>query len=100
MTPSIWQLLIVLFILSIPFILGLLLIQKKEYLELSGHKRYAGFWHRFLAGIIDLIILYVVTFIVSLVLSNISYQLALIIYTGASGFISLLYYVLFQSSLK
>ncbi len=103
MTPSIWQFLIVLFIFSIPVILGLLLIQKTEYLELSGNQRYAGFWHRFLAGVIDLIILYLVTFIAAFVLSAISSELALIIFTGASLFsfiISLLYYVLFQSSSK
>ena len=46
MTSSIWQILIVLFILGISIILALLLIKKVGYSELSGNQKYAGFWHR------------------------------------------------------
>ena len=103
MTPSIWQLLIVFFIFGLPVILALLLIKKGEYSELSDKQRYAGFWHRFLAGIIDLVILYVGIFVVSYVLSSFSSDLAMIIFMGANAFgfiISLFYFVLFQSSSK
>ena len=102
MTPSIWQLLIVLLICLSPLIV-LIFLRKKQYAQLSGNQKYAGFWHRFLAGIIDLIILYVGTFVVSLLLSSFSSDLAIIIFAGANAFgfiISLFYYVLFQSSSK
>tara|TARA_B100000929_G_C15271976_1_gene340498 strand:+ start:72 stop:590 length:519 start_codon:yes stop_codon:yes gene_type:complete len=104
MTPSIWQILIVLFILGIPIILALLLIKKVEYSELSGNQKYAGFWHRFLAGIIDLIIIYVGTFVIFFVIGLlVSSDVATILMLSANviGFIvSLFYYVLFQSSSK
>ena len=38
MTPSIWQLLIVLFIFGLPVILGLIFIRKKEYSALSENQ--------------------------------------------------------------
>ena len=102
MTPSIWQLLIVLLICLSPLIV-LIFLRKKQYAQLSGNQKYAGFWHRFLAGIIDLIILYAGTFVVSLLLSSFSSDLAMILFVGANAFgfiISLFYYALFQSSSK
>ena len=41
-------------------ILCLILIKKNSYKKLSKNQIYAGFWQRFLAGIIDLIILIVI----------------------------------------
>ena len=41
-------------------ILCLILIKKNPYKKLSKNQIYAGFWQRFLAGIIDLIILIVI----------------------------------------
>ena len=44
-------------------ILCLILIKKNSYKKLSKNQIYAGFWQRFLAGIIDLIILIVIEII-------------------------------------
>ena len=63
MTPSIWQLLIVILFLGFPFILGTIFIRKNEYSALSENQKYAGFWYRLLAGIIDSIILLISSFV-------------------------------------
>ena len=58
MSIGFWQLgiLILLFFPSlIALILCLLLIKKKNYKKLPKNKIYAGFWHRFLAYLIDYI---------------------------------------------
>ena len=44
----------------IALILCLILIKKNPYKKLSKNQIYAGFWQRFLAGVIDLIILIVI----------------------------------------
>ena len=103
MTPSIWQLLIVLFIFGLPVILGLIFIRKKEYSALSENQKYAGFWYRLLAGIIDLVVLYVASFAIGFVIGIVSPEAALIFFIISSAFgffISLFYYVLFQRSSK
>ncbi len=43
--------------IGIPFI-TYLLVEKKKYKNLSRNQRYAGFWLRFLAGVIDTVTLY------------------------------------------
>ena len=107
MSISIWQILPVFFILCVPVILALLLITKKEYSELSDRQRYAGLWMRFLAGIIDLMFLYGVSFVLSFVygflILSVSYEFVSIIIKGANAFsfiIFIFYYALFQSSSK
>ena len=63
MTIGIWMIIIFAIALSPPLIaliLCLLLIEKNPYKKLSNKQIYAGFWHRFMAGIIDLIILIVI----------------------------------------
>ena len=103
MTPSIWQLLIVILFLGLPFILGLIFIRKKEYSALSENQKYAGFWYRLLAGIIDLVVLYVGSFAIGFIIGIISPEAALIFLFSSSAlgfFISLFYYVLFQRSSK
>ena len=58
----------VLILYAIPTILSLVLIKKKNYKKLPATKRYAGFWWRFLAGLIDTIILYVSAIIIGIAL--------------------------------
>ena len=63
MTIGIWMIIIFAIALSPPLIsliLCLLLIEKNPYKKLSNKQIYAGFWQRFMAGIIDLIILIVI----------------------------------------
>ena len=63
MTIGIWMIVIIAIALSPPLIaliLCLLLIEKNPYKKLSNKQIYAGFWQRFMAGIIDLIILIVI----------------------------------------
>ena len=81
MTPSIWQLLIVILSLGLPFILGLIFIRKTEYSALSENQKYAGFWYRFLAGIIDSIILICLTVVIGLIILMIvgNHQIELIL---------------------
>jgi uncharacterized RDD family membrane protein YckC len=102
MTPSIWQLLIVLIICLSPLIV-LIFVKNSQYKELSGNQKYAGFWYRFLAGIIDLIILYVVLFLLGILIGLIFPKLFYSMTEGSRGIgfiISLFYYALFQSSSK
>ena len=47
----------------IALILCLILIKKNQYKKLSKNQIYAGFWYRFLAGLIDWIILSVISII-------------------------------------
>ncbi len=100
MAPNIWQLLITFFTSGIgfgfPFILALLFIQKKEYSQLSGNEKYAGFWNRFLAGIIDSIILFVSILVITLLIRT--FVPHFIYYNLLVLFFSLFYYVLFQRS--
>ena len=51
----------------IALILCLLLIKKKNYKKLTKNKIYAGFWHRFLAYLIDFIILAIIYFVLALI---------------------------------
>ena len=63
MTIGIWMIVIFAIALSPPLIaliLCLLLIEKNPYKKLSNKQIYGGFWQRFMAGIIDLIILIVI----------------------------------------
>ena len=63
MTIGIWIIIIFAIALSLPLlalILSLLLIKKNPYKKLSNKQIYAGFWQRFMAGIIDIIILIVI----------------------------------------
>ena len=70
MSIGFWQLgiLILFFFPSlIALILCLILIKKKNYKKIPKNKIYAGFWHRFLAYLIDFIILAVIYFILTLI---------------------------------
>ena len=63
MDIGIWMIVILLLGLTPPLlalILCLILIKKNPYKKLSKKQIYAGFWQRFLAGIIDSIILIVI----------------------------------------
>ena len=82
---------IIFLIYFLPIILCLLLIKKKNYKKLPKIK-YAGFWPRLAAGIIDLIILIVVGFILSFIVGPFIIILDIII--------SWLYFVVLQSSAK
>ena len=58
-----WMIIILLIGLTptlLALILCLILLKKNPYKKLSKNQIYAGFWQRFLAGIIDLIILIVI----------------------------------------
>ena len=66
MDTGIWMIVIILtlFIPSIiALILCLILIKKKLYKKLSKKQIYAGFWYRFLAGLLDYIILAIISVI-------------------------------------
>jgi uncharacterized RDD family membrane protein YckC len=66
MDTGIWMIVIILtlFIPSIiALILCLILIKKKPYKKLSKKQIYAGFWYRFLAGLLDYIILAIISVI-------------------------------------
>ena len=89
MSISFWIILIVLILYVLPTVLCLVLIKKKNYKKLPKIKRYAGFWWRVLAGLIDNIILGIIS--------------AAITFIGAPylGFlIYWLYFVILQSSEK
>ena len=63
MDIGVWIIIILLIGLTptlLALILCLILIKKNPYKKLSKNQIYAGFWQRFLAGIIDLIILIVI----------------------------------------
>ena len=70
MSIGFWQLgiLILLFFPSLSaLILCLILIKKRNYKKIAKNKIYAGFWHRFLAYLIDFIILAVIYFVLTLI---------------------------------
>tara|TARA_B110000116_G_C16494468_1_gene428424 strand:- start:127 stop:618 length:492 start_codon:yes stop_codon:yes gene_type:complete len=70
MSIGFWQLgiLTLLFFPSlIALILCLILIKKRNYKKIPKNKIYAGFWHRFLAYLIDFIILAVIYFVLTLI---------------------------------
>ena len=95
-------------LLFLPAVLLLILVNKKEYIELPEGQKYAGFWHRVLAGLIDFVILYISSWIFSfgfgfMILANMSYEVYMY-WTYGIGivwiFVYLFYYVLFQMSSK
>ena len=89
MSISFWMILIVLIVYVVPIVLCLVLIKKKDYKKLPVKKRYAGFWWRVLAGLIDNIILAIISVALS--------------FMGApfiGFFIYWLYFVILQSSEK
>tara|TARA_Y100001970_G_scaffold97425_1_gene122632 strand:- start:242 stop:754 length:513 start_codon:yes stop_codon:yes gene_type:complete len=102
MTPSVWQLLIVILFIGLPVILGLIFIRKKEYSELIENQKYAGFWNRFLAGVIDTIVLIVISLLIYAILffTINNTETIPIIEEGISPIISFFYFILFQSSSK
>tara|TARA_B100000780_G_C20793274_1_gene314975 strand:+ start:104 stop:583 length:480 start_codon:yes stop_codon:yes gene_type:complete len=89
MSVSFWMILILLIVYIVPTVLCLILIKKKDYKKLPAKKRYAGFWWRILAGLIDNIILA----IISLALSFMGLPFI-------GFFIYWLYFVILQSSEK
>lgn len=91
MSIGIWQIiifLVVVLIYLVPVALCLILIKKKPY-KIPSSKKFAGFWARLGAGIIDLIILIIASLILSL-LGPIGLFLDIIV--------GWLYFVLLQSS--
>ena len=89
MSISFWIILIVLILYVLPTVLCLVLIKKKYYKKLPAKKRYAGFWWRILAGLIDNIILAIVSIL--LAFAGIPFM---------GFFLYWLYFVIFQSSEK
>ncbi len=95
-------------LLFLPAVLLLILVNKKEYIELPEGQKYAGFWHRVLAGLIDFVILYISSWIFGfgfgfMILANVSYEVYEYWSYGISIvwiFVYLFYYVLFQMSSK
>jgi len=66
MDIGLWMLLIIISLIVpsvIALILCLVLIKKKPYKKLSNKQIYAGFWFRLLAGLLDYIILAIISFI-------------------------------------
>ena len=66
MDIGLWMLLIIISLITpsiIALILCLVLIKKKTYKKLSNKQIYAGFWFRLLAGLLDYIILAIISFI-------------------------------------
>ena len=92
MAIGFWVITFVFLFYFLPIILFLILIKKKNYKKLSKKQRYAGFWPRLAAGIIDLIILIVAGFILSFIFGPFMIILDIII--------SWLYFVVLQSSEK
>ena len=86
---SYWIILIVLIVYVLPTVLCLVLIKQKNYKKLPSKKRYAGFWWRIFAGLIDNIILAIVSTAISFMGAP---------YLGF--FIYWLYFVILQSSEK
>ena len=77
MDIGIWMIIILLIALTptlLALILCLILIKKNPYKKLSKNQIYAGFWQRFLAGIIDLIILIVIEVIRTMKLLNLTHK--------------------------
>ena len=88
MSISFWMILIVLILYAVPTVLCLVLIKKKDYKKLPVKKRYAGFWWRVLAGLIDNIILAIISVALSFIVPFIGV------------FIYWLYFAILQSSGK
>ena len=88
MSISFWVILIILIVYVVPTVLCLVLIKKKDYKKLPVKKRYAGFWWRVLAGLIDNIILAIISVALSFIVPFIGV------------FIYWLYFVILQSSEK
>ena len=88
MSISFWMILIVLIVYVVPTVLCLVLIKKKDYKKLPAKKCYAGFWWRVLAGLIDNIILAIISVALSFIVPFIGV------------FIYWLYFVILQSSEK
>ena len=82
-------------ILGLPTLLTYFLVRKNkvEYLSLPEGKRYAGFWERFIAGIIDNIFLGILIFVIVLL-----FQMPEQASRGAGFWIGWFYYVLQQTS--
>ena len=94
MDIGIWMIIILLIGLTptlLALILCLILIKKNPYKKLSKNQIYAGFWQRFLAGIIDLIILIVIE-VILVFIPVIGWILSL--------FITWLYFAIQHSSTK
>ena len=94
MDIGIWMIIILLIGLTPTFlalILCLILIKKNPYKKLSKNQIYAGFWQRFLAGIIDLIILIVIE-VILIFIPIIGWILSL--------FVTWLYFAIQHSSTK
>ena len=89
MSISFWMILIVLILYVLPTVLCLVLIKKKDYKKLPAKKRYAGFWWRILAGLID-----------NIILAIISVALSFMGLPFIGFFIYWLYFVILQSSEK
>ena len=89
MSISFWIILIVLIVYVVPTVLCLVLIKKKDYKKLPAKKRYAGFWWRVLAGLID-----------NIILAIISVALSFMGLPFIGFFIYWLYFVILQSSEK
>ena len=89
MSISFWVILIVLIVYVVPTVLCLVLIKKKDYKKLPAKKRYAGFWWRVLAGLID-----------NIILAFISVALSFMGAPFIGFFIYWLYFVILQSSEK
>ena len=88
MSISFWMILIVLILYAVPTVLCLVLIKKKDYKKLPVKKRYAGFLWRVLAGLIDNIILAIISVALSFIVPFIGV------------FIYWLYFAILQSSGK
>ena len=94
MSIGVIQFLLIFFLFSPPIIalvLCLTLIKNKPYKKLSSKQIYAGFWVRFIAGIIDFIILWII-YIILLIIPIIGWIF--------SFFVSWLYFAIQQSSSK
>ena len=93
--------LIVILFLGFPFILGFIFIRKNEYSALSENQKYAGFWYRFLAGIIDTIILICLSVVIGIIILVFTNQIEFFLIADAvSPLIAFFYFVLFQTSSK
>ena len=98
MSISFWMILIVLILYAVPTVLCLVLIKKKDYKKLPVKKRYAGFWWRVLAGLIDNIILAIVSMTLGFTLGFAGIPPLILSITGF--FVYWFYFVIFQSSEK
>ena len=70
MSLGFWQIIIILSFFSptiIALVLCLILIKKNHYKKPNRNKIYAGFWYRFLAGLIDYIILAIISIILAFI---------------------------------